>query len=54
MNFRNSDEDPDGTDRIVNVTFTDDEDNSATAVTTIHVIPVNDVPIANNVSIGIG
>ncbi|MGE4317626.1 MAG: retention module-containing protein [Deferribacterales bacterium] len=46
VRFTNSSDDPSTTDRTVNVVVNDGEANSNTAVATIHVVPVNDDPIA--------
>ncbi len=48
VRFTNSSEDPSTADRTVNVVVNDGEDNSNTAVATVHVVPVNDAPEAVN------
>ena len=44
ITFENTSDDPDLTDRIVEVTVNDGDANSNTAQTTIHIVPVNDPP----------
>ena len=46
--FCNTSDDPDTTDRNIEITVNDGDDNSNTAISTIHVIPVNDPPDAVN------
>jgi large repetitive protein len=48
VTFENTSNDPATVDRTINVTVNDGLSNSATAVSTIHVIPVNDAPIVIN------
>ncbi|MCO4784063.1 MAG: hypothetical protein KC646_17170 [Candidatus Cloacimonetes bacterium] len=50
ITFANTNEDMDAADRIVTVVVNDGNINSNTATTTITVVPVNDVPVANNVA----
>jgi VCBS repeat-containing protein len=44
LRFENTSDDPDTTDRILEVVVNDGSSNSNTAITTIHVVPVNDLP----------
>jgi large repetitive protein len=46
ITFDNTSENPATVDRIINATVNDGLTNSNTAVSTIHVIPVNDAPVA--------
>ncbi|MDD3324485.1 MAG: tandem-95 repeat protein, partial [Sulfurospirillaceae bacterium] len=46
ISFGSESENPDTTDRVIKVTVNDGNDNSNTATTTVHVIAVNDAPIA--------
>ena len=46
ITFNNTSESPDTTDRVINVTVTDGDDTSNTAVSTISVTAVNDPPVA--------
>ena len=48
ITFENTSNDPATTDRIINVTVNDGDANSNTAQTTIHIVPVNDPPTAND------
>ncbi|MES9994047.1 MAG: retention module-containing protein, partial [Candidatus Thiodiazotropha sp.] len=49
--FSNTSEDPFTDDRTINITLNDGDGNSETAVTTVHVISVNDGPDAVNDSV---
>jgi Mg-chelatase subunit ChlD len=49
--FSSTSENPSTVDRNVTVTVTDGANTSNTGITTISVIPVNDSPVANNVSV---
>ncbi len=46
ITFENTSDDPDTTDRLINITVNDGTSSSAPAVSTIHVVPVNDPPSA--------
>ncbi|MEQ8713440.1 MAG: tandem-95 repeat protein [Cyclobacteriaceae bacterium] len=47
LTYDNADDDPDDTDRIIEVKVTDDSDKeSNTAIATVNVTPVNDPPVA--------
>ncbi|MEW8506355.1 MAG: retention module-containing protein, partial [Candidatus Thiodiazotropha sp.] len=46
--FSNTSEDPFTDDRTINITLNDGDGNSESAVTTVHVVSVNDTPDANN------
>ncbi|MEW8297072.1 MAG: retention module-containing protein, partial [Candidatus Thiodiazotropha sp.] len=46
--FANTSENPPNDDRIINITLNDGDGNSNSAVSVVHVIPVNDPPDANN------
>jgi large repetitive protein len=48
ISFENTSNDPATVDRTINVTVNDGLSNSAVAVSTIHVIPVNDAPVVIN------
>ncbi|MEW8192194.1 MAG: retention module-containing protein, partial [Candidatus Thiodiazotropha sp.] len=48
IHFVNTSDYPQTVDRIVNITLNDGDGNSQTAVSIIHVIPVNDPPEADN------
>ncbi len=50
IQFNNTSDDPDTTQRVVNVTVTDDESNSNTATTTITIDAVNDAPVGISAS----
>ena len=45
ITFSNSSSDPSTVDRTINVTFNDGNQNSNTAVATVHVVAVNDPPV---------
>ncbi|MCU7885358.1 MAG: retention module-containing protein, partial [Candidatus Thiodiazotropha sp. (ex Lucinoma annulata)] len=51
VRFSNTSDDPSTVDRLLNITLNDGDGNSGTAVTIIHVTPVNDPPDANNDSV---
>ncbi|MGO4174513.1 peroxidase family protein [Bosea sp. TAF32] len=48
VTFSNSSQDPGAIDRVVHVSVTDTLLSSNVAVSTIHVVPVNDAPVASN------
>jgi len=45
IKFANDSQNPDDTDRVIEVTVNDGDDNSNTAEAIIHVVPVNDPPV---------
>ncbi|MCM8857219.1 MAG: retention module-containing protein, partial [Candidatus Thiodiazotropha sp.] len=51
VRFSNTSNDPSTVDRLLNITLNDGDGNSGTAVTIIHVTPVNDPPDAINDSV---
>ncbi|MBT9540724.1 immunoglobulin-like domain-containing protein, partial [Thiobacillus sp.] len=51
VSFSNTSENPDTVDRNLTVSVTDGANTSNTGVTTISVVPVNDPPVANSVSV---
>jgi hypothetical protein len=50
VKFANNLEDPDTADRVIHVSVNDGDTDSNTAVSTIHITPINDPPVANNVA----
>jgi VCBS repeat-containing protein len=48
IHFVNTSDFPQTFDRIINITLNDGDGNSDTAVSTIHIVPVNDAPDADN------
>ncbi|MCU7878914.1 MAG: retention module-containing protein [Candidatus Thiodiazotropha sp. (ex Lucinoma borealis)] len=48
VRFSNTSDDPSTVDRLLNITLNDGDGNSGTAITIIHVTPVNDPPDAIN------